>query len=245
MVMDFPRSLRPKELDLILFVLPQASQGYNEYRSLIDSMVVLGEGRRGKGNIVLGTVGDIADTTAPLASVIAHGVVETTSDTFTITVRECVGGQIDVEIVSNRGDEIPDHFEEKHRWTYSTWSPGKPSPATQMSVRETTITGTLTLACARKEKRVWLHDSTTGMNHLIPITNFYNELMLHKRIRDPKIALNSDLFFDDVEKYSDDELKAAFVAYNRVKKRVKVMAEESENESKGLKARLRSLFMES
>ena len=45
--------------------------------------------------------------------VIAYGMVETTRDAFTITVREEVAAQINVEIVSRRGEEIPDHFEEK------------------------------------------------------------------------------------------------------------------------------------
>ncbi len=238
----YPRLLRAKERDLLDFVLPVESPGYNEYRNHIANMVVLGEGRRGRGNFVLGKQGDRADITSPLAAVIAYGIVETTLNTFTITVREFIGNQIDVEIVSSRGEEIPDHFEEKRRWTYSTWKPGLPSPATQTPVREVRINDTLVLAIARQEKRLWLYDAATMMNHLIPITNYYNELMLHKSIRDPKIALKSGLLFDELEKYSDVDLRGAFVAYNRVRKKVDVRVEETVAEEKGLKMFLRRLI---
>jgi hypothetical protein len=238
----YPRPLRAKERDLLDYVLPAGSPGYNEYRHHIANMVVLAEGRRGKGNFVLGKQGDRADITSPLASVIAYGVIETTFDTFTITVREFIGDQIDVEIVSSRGEEIPDHFEEKRRWTYSTWKPGLPSPASRTLVREVRINDTLTLAIALQEKRLWLYDAATMMNHLVPITMYYNELMLHKSIRDPKIALKSGLLFDELEKYSDVDLRGAFVAYNRVRKKVDVRVEETVAEEKGLKMFLRRLI---
>jgi hypothetical protein len=237
----FPRQLRPKERDALTFVLPEHSVGYIKYRTLIDTMVVLAEGRRGKGNIVLGKRGDKADITSPLASVIAYGVIETTLDAFTITVREFIAEQIDVEIVGGHGEEIPDHYEEKRRWTYSTWKSNQPSPATGAAVREVRINDTLRLAIARQEKRLWLHDAATMMNHLIPITNFYNELMRQKNIRDPKIALTTKLFWDELEKYSIGDLRAAFIAYNKVRKKVDVKVEEVVVEEKGLKRLLRKL----
>ncbi len=238
----YPRPLRAKERDLLEFVLPAGSPGYNEYCNHIANMVVLAEGRRGKGNFVLGKQGDRADITSPLASVIAYGVVETTLDTFTVTVREFIGDQIDVEIVSSRGEEIPDHFEEKRRWTYSTWKPGLPSPATQTPVREVRINEKLVLAIARQEKRLWLYDAAAMMSHLIPITNYYNELMLHKSIREPKIALKSGLLFDELEKYSDVDLRGAFVAYNKVRKKVDVKIEEAVVEEKGFGVFLKRLL---
>jgi hypothetical protein len=237
----FPRQLRPKERDALTFVLPEHSVGYNRYRKLIDTMIVLAEGRRGKGNIVLGKRGDKADITSPLASVIAYGAIETTLDTFTITVRELVDEQIDVEIVGSRNDEIPYHYEEKRRWTYSTWEPNQSSPATGAAVREVRINDTLTLAVVQQEKRLWLHDAATLMNHLIPITNFYNELMLHKHIRDPNVALKSPMFWNELEKYSDGDLRAAFIAYNSVRKKVDIKAEEVVIEGKGLRAFFRKL----
>lgn len=218
----YPRRLRPKEWDLLETVLPADRPGYKEYRDLVSSMVVLAQGRRGKGNLVLGFEDDIADTSSPLPPVVAYGMVETTGETFSITVREYVAGQIDVEIVSSHGEEIPDHFEEKRRWTYSTWSPGSRSPALRLPVREVRVDDNIVLALSREEQRLWLHDGRTGMNHLLPITNFHNELMLHKGIRDPKIALKSGLLFEQLDSYSDDDLRTALIAYNKFKQRVAI-----------------------
>lgn len=230
----FPRSLRPKERDALQFVLPSDSTGYRRYRVLVDTMIVLAEGRRGKGNFVLGRAGDRADITSPLAPVVAYGAIETTRGTFTITVREEVGEQIDVEIVSGSGEEIPDHYEEKQRWTYSSWRPGLASPASQTPVREVRVNDTVTFAVASADKRLWVHDAGTSMNHLIPITNFYNELMLLRQIRDPRIALQSALFFQKLPEYSDADLRSALVAYNRVRKKVDLPAEEPHVEKRGL-----------
>ncbi|MFN0158448.1 MAG: hypothetical protein ACKVRP_10300 [Bacteroidota bacterium] len=216
----YPRQLRAKEIDLLESVLPVERSGYREYRDLLKHMLVLGEGRRGSGNLVLGFAGDTPDITSPLAPVVAYGVIETTLDQFSITVREYVGSQIDVEIVSNQGEEIPDHFEEKRRWTYSTWEPGHASPATGTPVRQVAIDDNVTLAIAREEKRLWVHDRRTGMVLLIPITNFYNELMIHKSIRDPRVALHSSRFFSDTENYSDEDICMAFHSYNKLKPKV-------------------------
>ncbi len=232
----FPRSLRTTERELLEFVLPADSEGYNEYRRNIEGMVVLAEGRRGKGNFVLGKPGDRADISSPLQPVIAYGAVETTLGTFTITVREIFYDQIDAEIVSNRGEEIPDQFSELRRWTYSTWAPGMLSPAIQTSVREVKINPTLVLAISPQEKRLWLFDGETAMNLLIPITNYYNELMLHRHIRDPKVALKSGLLFEQLDGYTDADLVSAFVAYNALKRRVKLETPGTVEGEKGLKS---------
>jgi hypothetical protein len=237
----YPRRLRPKEQELLDFVLPADYAGYRHYRDAIRSMVVLGEGRRGKGNFVLGYEKDVPDTTSPLPAVVAYGIVETIFDQYSITVRELVENQIDVEIVSTRGGEIPDHFEEKRRWTYSTWNPGMTSPATGAPVREVVIEPGIVLAVAVKDKRLWVHDAATGMNRLVPITNYYNELMLHKHIRDPKIALASGRLFDDLGTYSDPDLRAAFYAYNALRPKVIVSSPPSPHEVKGWKAILLKL----
>lgn len=219
---SYPRTLRAKERDLLESVLPSDRPGYRKYRDLIETMQVIGEGRRGAGNLVLGYPGQIPDLTSPLPPVVAYGVVETTQDRYTITVREFAGEQLDVEIVSAHDEEVPDHFEEKRRWTYATWRPGTASPATGMPVREVAIDDRSVLAIAPVEKRLWLYDGATGMNHPIPITNYHNELMLHKQIRDPAIALQSGLLFDRLFSYSNEDLRAAFVSYNAGRRRVEV-----------------------
>jgi len=220
--MTFPRPLRPKERDLLEFVLPVDRPGYRAIRDQVARLLVIGEGRRGEGNFVLGEAGHEPDISMPLPPVIAHGMVEATTDQFGVTVRAPFEGQIDVEIVSRGGGEIPDHFEEKRRWTYSSWAPGSPSPATGEIVREVAVDSARTMAIAAGERRLWLHDRTTGMVFPIPVTNFYNELMLVRQIRDPAIALRSQLLFESHRSYADADLKAAFIAYNAVKRRVDV-----------------------
>ncbi len=219
---SYPRTLRAKERDLLESVLPPDRPGYRTYRDLMETMLVIGEGRRGAGNLILGYPGGVVDLASPLPPVVAYGVVETTQDRYTITVREFAGDQLDVEIVSAHDEEVPDHFEEKRRWTYSAWRPGTASPATGTPVREVAIDDRSVLTIAVAETRLWLYDGATGMNHPIPVTNYHNELMLHKQIRDPAIALQAGLLFDRLASYSDEDLRAAFVSYNATRRRVDV-----------------------
>lgn len=231
----YPRPIKDKERELLESVLPIERPGYRTYRELLGQMVVLGEGRRGSGNFVLGFAGDTPDIASPLASVVAYGIVETTRDTFSITVREYAGKQIDVEIVSNKGEEVPEHFEEKRRWTFSNWQPGMASPASGTNVREVRIDENIVLATAKADKRIWVHDQQSGIVHLIPITNFYNELMFVRNIRDPNIALRSNRFFEDLDGYSDNELRMAFMNYNKLRRKVSVSTPAEEQPVGGLK----------
>jgi hypothetical protein len=219
---SFPRPLRPKERELLSSVLPADRPGYRSYRHLVEKLMVIGEGRMGEGNLILGVHGDTPTIAGPIRPVIAYGVVETTRERFMVTVREEAERQLDVEIVSDSGSEIPDHFEEKRRWTYSTWGPGLPSPSTGKPIREVNISGSIVLAIDRDEHRLWVHDGETGVNHLLPITNYYNELMLRKQIREPQVALRSMLLFEQLDSYSDGDLRGAFLAYNRMWRRVHV-----------------------
>ena len=240
--MEYPRSLRPKELDLLETVLPVDRPGYRALRTRLETMSVLGEGRRGEGDLVLGIPGDTPDVEAPLPPVIAYGVVETTLESYTITVREEAAGQINVEIVSGSARGIPDHYEEKRRWTYSWWAPGGPSPATGTPVREVRIDPAVTLAFAPAEKRIWIHERTTGVVRLIPITNFYNELMVRRGIRDPRIALVPALLWENLKSFSDGDLRAAFVACNAVRQRVHLSAESPPPRHSGIPLFIRQLF---
>lgn len=235
----YPRPLTSRERSWLGWILPAERVGYKVYRDVLDNMVVLGEGRRGKGDFVLGFSGDVPDTTISLPPVFAYGVIETNFGPISITVRENYGDQIDFEIVGHRAEEVPEEFEESRRWTYSTWSPGVVCPHCEHSVREvqmhTETNKHFVLAICAADKRLWVYDEDTQVNHLIPVTNFYNELMLHKNIRDPKIALDSARFFTDLAKYTDADLTYAFLTYNKLKTKVEVrgvlMAERKERDT--------------
>ena len=133
-------------------------------------------------------------------------------------------------------------YEEKRRWTYSSWKTGDPLPSTMERLREVNINEHLTIGIATREKRILLHDAASGIVHLIPITNFYNELMLHRNIRDPRIALNSNLFFQDIERYADEDLRRSFVAYNKLKHRVSVIEVPPATQATGVAGFLKTLF---
>ncbi|MBI1803055.1 MAG: hypothetical protein HY033_09145 [Ignavibacteriae bacterium] len=244
----YPRLLSPREREWIEWILPADRPGYKRYRELLDSMEVIGEGRRGQGEIILGEKGARVDLESPLPAVFAYGAIETNFGILSITVREILDAQISIEIVSHRADFIPEEFEESRRWTYSTWSIGEPCPQCMKPVREVfmhTSTGDrLMLAICPIDKRMWVYDAASMVNRLIPATNYYNELMLHRNIRDPKIALDSKRLFADLAKYTDEELTYAFLTYNKIRTKVHIdgLVESDRKEKPSMIRRLAGLF---
>ncbi len=248
----YPRVLSDREREWIEWILPREREGYRRYRDLIAPMRVIGEGRRGKGELVLGVPGDAPDLNGPLAPVLAYGAIETTFGMISVTIREVQNDQISVEIVSHRSEEVPEEYEESRRWTYSTWNPGNGCPQCRGMVREIPMvpeaqTGAgLVLALCPTDRRIWVHDRQSLVNYLIPVTNYYNELMLHKNIRDPKVALDAKHLFEDLPRYPDSDLAYAFLTYNKLRSRIPIagtirLPESTEKRSLG--RTLRNLFM--
>ena len=91
----YPRSLRPYERDLLLWVLPEERAGYREYRACVMRWDVVERGRRGEGNFIIAQEGEAADNESPLPQVLAYGVVETTTGALAVSVRERLGNQIE------------------------------------------------------------------------------------------------------------------------------------------------------
>jgi hypothetical protein len=222
----YPQQLSAREREWIEWILPPVRAGYNAYLNVVRSMVIIGEGRRGAGEFILGHPGQEVNLSMPLAPVFAYGAIETNAGTISITLRECMDDQISMEIVSNRSDHIPTEFEELRRWTYSTWSPGDRCPQCNATVREVSMHTTtqnkehIVMAFCQHDKRMWVYSESDAVNRLVPITNYYNELMLHKNIRDPKIALDSKRLFSELHTFSDGELTYAFLTYNKLRAKV-------------------------
>jgi hypothetical protein len=87
----------------------------------------------------------------------------------------------------------------------------------------TTVSGrSLVLAVCTRDQRLWIHDDLKKMNVPIPVTGFYNELMLQSKIHDPGIAFQSRRLFSDLDGYTDAVLARAFEAYNRTRNRVRL-----------------------
>jgi hypothetical protein len=222
----YPRPLSAFERETLLWLLPAASPGYNEYRKYVLEWVVVGEGRRGTGNYILANKDVLPDVESPLPQVFAYGVIEAEHVSISATLRELFENQIEYEIVNLNGETIPTQFTERRRWNFSLWSPPQPCPVCGSKLREVTLRreggGDATLAVCAVDKRLWIFDALNGVNHLIPVTNFHNTLMLHKNIRDPKTALAAENFFRDLPTFSDADLGAAFVQYNKLRKKIEL-----------------------
>jgi hypothetical protein len=222
----FPRSLTTFERETLLWLLPAARPGYNEYRKYISQWEVVGEGRRGTGNYILADREVLPDVESPLPQVFAYGVIEAENASISATLRELFEDQLEYEIVNLKDESIPPHFTERRRWNFSLWSPTQPCPVCGSKAREVTIRresgGDATLAVCAVDKRLWIFDALDGVNHLIPVTNFHNAIMLQKNIRDPQTALAAENFFKHLHTFSNADLAAAFVQYNKLRKKVEL-----------------------
>ena len=113
---DYPRPISPREREWMVWILPPDRPGYRHYHDLVSGMVVIGKGRRGEGEIILGAEGSTPDVSSPLAPVFAYGAIETKAGTISITMREISDGQISIEIVSHQSEEIPSEFKTDEWW---------------------------------------------------------------------------------------------------------------------------------
>ncbi|MEK6570326.1 MAG: hypothetical protein AABZ61_03085, partial [Bacteroidota bacterium] len=80
--MGYPRPLNAREKSWLEWLLPAERKGYRDYLAALEKLVVIGEGRRGKGNLVLGRSDDKPDNTSPLPPVFAYGIIEAAEGTI-------------------------------------------------------------------------------------------------------------------------------------------------------------------
>jgi hypothetical protein len=234
---EFPRKLFQNEKDFLRWMLPKEISVYDSYRKKLDEYFVLSEGRRGKGNLVIGKKeNDVADISSPLVDVFAYGVIETSIGNIACTIREEIAEQIDIEIMNLNRDEVLSEFEEARRWTYSMWKANDVCPQCLKSPRAISFNEQtnkrILLAICVHDKRLWIYDEQTQHKKLIPVTNFYNELMFLKNIRDGKIAFDSKRLFTELHSFSDEDLLQAFFRYNKIHKKVDVAGMEVKERKK-------------
>ena len=223
---SFPRDLSPLEKDLLIWILPADRPGYLEYQSLVERWRVAAKGRRGEGNFILAAGTKDIDIDSPLPQILAYGVVQADGGSVAVTIRERFGDQLEFEIVNLGGESLPDLSAEKRRWTYSSWLPKQSCPICLGTLREVEMRTAggrrLVLAICKNDERIWVYDEVSGINHPVPLTNFYNELMLHSNVRDPNLALNSKRLFADLHRYSDATLSRAFASYNKLRTKISI-----------------------
>jgi hypothetical protein len=215
----FPRELYNSEKEILFYLLPEKKPGYNCYRKKISALFVIGNGMFGDTNKILGNAESTIDLSAASTPVFALGTIYEPGKKIDVLIHEEMDGQIECDISENKDESISGNS-----WfSYSQWVPGSKAPGDGSDVREVVLLNELfTLVVAPLHKKLWLHSSETGVNHIIPVTNFYNYLMLVKNIRETKIVLKPELFFINQKNYQDNELKSAFILYNKYFKRVKI-----------------------
>jgi len=223
MMNEFPRKLTEKEKTILFSVLPENKSGYNYYRDKIDSLLVIGQGRFDRKNLLLGKEGNKPDLSVPSNPVFACGTLICKETEIDILIHEEFDDEIEFDITTSNSSKIEDGFTVISKWNYSEWKPGDKAPKDKSFVREIVVIPDMyKLAIAPEHKKIWLHDLKSGVNHLIPVSNFYNQLMMVKDIRNSKIALNPGLFFQNLEEYTDEDLISALVTYNKYIRRFKI-----------------------
>jgi len=220
----FSRELTLLEKALLLWVLPSDKPGYAAYRKLVQDWKVVGRSRSGAGGVILAPSGKVPDLDSPPAPLFAFGLVKSGTGEISVSVLERMGDQLEFEISGPVETVLPQGIESYRRWTLSEWLPSLPCPGCGEAPREVemkTESGhELVLAICAKDHRLWLHDTRSRVNHPIPVTGFYNELMLQLKTPDRRKVPDAKQFFTDLGTYSDAALTGAFSSYNRLRTKV-------------------------
>lgn len=237
----FSRKLTNLEKDWLFYVLPADRKGYNVYRKLIEGMLVIGEGRFGEGNYVLGYEGDTPDLSYPSMPMFACGqiICEGKNDlparsaggrgaaqrsnpsnrcTIQISIHEHYDNKIEYSINNLLGESIPGKLTELKRWSYSYWKPGDPSPFENDNLKEYDLSGKkgeLVLAVSPANRSIWLYDSKKEINHIIPVTNFINELLRGNKAINKKKGIDLNDVFSNLNLFDTEDFKQALLEYNK------------------------------
>lgn len=218
---NIPRKLNDGELQLIFKLLPSKKEKYAAYRNYIIELYLIGVTRFGDGNYILAAKNDSVDVTSPASNIFANGIVETNRSKYDISIHEIFENQIELDFISRDGNFVNDNEQIISTFTYSNWEPGDKSPITNESVKEIhLIKNEIIIAISESEKKIWVHEKESGYNSLIPLTNFYNEIIRVKGERNPDVALNQQLFFERPELFSDEEIAQGFLLYNKFMKKI-------------------------
>lgn len=217
----YPRKLIDTEKEYLRKILPADRPGYKIYNDKLDDLFLIGKGRFDQDDFVLGNEYDKPDFTAPAENMLAVGKIFTPTHQIEISIHGEFEEKIELDFAVNGGDDF-DKTIEKY-WTYSEWLPGKKSPADNSYVREIhLVKNKIVIAVAPQTKRVWVYEADTGINHLIPQTNFYNEIMRAKQERNPEIALKVSRLFSHLDELTDTEIAHGFLMYNKYLNKIKI-----------------------
>jgi len=235
----YPRALTPPEKELLFYVLPEDGKTYASYREKVASMLVIGEGRFGEGNYVLGYEGDEPDLSYSSLPMFACGQIEFEGAKVQISMHELYDNKIEFSINNIMADTIPEGVKEIKRWSYSYWKPGSPSPVDSDKLREVEIFDIkreMVLVLSPASRTIWLYEKASGVNWIIPVTNFLNEMLRGNTRIDRTKGLDISYVFSNLKIFKDDDFRKALVQYNKHWRRVDLSRLDSKPflEKKGL-----------
>jgi len=228
-VNNFPRQLTAAEKTILFSILPESKNGYKLYREKINNLLVIGSGRFGGNNYILGNREAEPDLCIPSSPVFALGTAVSGSNNIDVIIHEESDEQIEFDITSSSELSFENDIRIEEVNCYSNWNPGEKIIFEKVEVREYIISpGSYILAIVPDLKKIWLHDISTGVNHIIPVTNYFNELMRLKNIRDPKLALKPGNFFEHINEFKNDEIRKAFLMYDKYLSKFNIKDEKSD-----------------
>lgn len=228
---DFPRRLNELERYWLRLILPEDRPGYKLYHDKLEDLFVIGYGKFPPYNLILGKKDDKPDPTISIQPLIATGKFFYELGSVTISIFEEFENQIEVDIQS----EGFDYFQiksselinkEKNWFTYSNWSPGQNHPFDNSELRVIEIQkDEFDFVISPKHKRLWIYDYNLKFNKFIPVTNFYQELLKVAGIKDASKITDINYFFTNLKKFSDEQIRSAFINYNRYWKKFELKKE--------------------
>lgn len=237
---NFPRELSELEKYWLFKMLPSEKKGYNEYRKKIEQLLVIGSGRFGNNNFYLGKEDGVIDLSISSMPVFAAGEVIYDSFEVYVTIHEEFEEQIEIDLKKS-SEAIPENLVEKSYWSYSEWLPAQKAPYDNSEVREVVIIkNEVVLAIAPHHKKIWVYNSADEINYLIPVSNFYGDVIRVLKNHDPQIALNPNRIFTNTNEFLDEVIADAFLLYNRQWK--KFMMDSSKLETKSQTKSRKSFF---
>ncbi|MCF8261274.1 MAG: hypothetical protein K9J12_10905 [Melioribacteraceae bacterium] len=239
---EYPGELSPRDKQILFELLPEQKPGYKNYRDQIEGKFVIGKGRFDDGNFVLGPKSSVVDLSIPSSSVFAIGNLLVNKIETYVVIHELDEDQIEFQISFSDKVEVED-CEILKDWSLSDWRPTHFGFKNDERVLK--VADEFTLSISKKFKRIWVYSNQTEVNTIIPLTNFFNELMRVKRIREPETALRPNMFFDTLEKYSDNDYRIALLSYDKYLRRFGLQKENIILDAKPQKKKIFHFFKRS
>lgn len=229
--MKYPRKLTEQEKDWLYYLLPAERKGYAEYRKKLEGMQVIGEGRFGEGNYILGYEKDVPDPSYPSLPVFACGQILFEKCTVQVTIHEEHDNKVEYSINNINGEGLPEGQKEKSRWSNSYWKPGEKSQFNNNELREIEVTknkGEIVIVLSKVNPSICIYEEETGINHIIPATNYLNELLRGKTNIDKTKGVNVKYVMDHNEIFKDEDYIKAFVQYSKQWRKIDLSKYEKE-----------------